>query len=167
MASGDTVVMVIRELTPDDDVAELIVRAGGSTPAERMIGYAFDASTVEYMDFLCQLSGYGGGGLTFTLPWSAANAATGDVQWEMAIRALPDDAEDIDGSHTYAFNSVVDAAPSASGEVAYPTVAFTDGADMDSWADGELAIVRVRRNTAGSDDMANDAQLWGLIGKET
>ena len=167
MASGEVVVQVIKVLPPGANYATLDVREGGSTPAEEVVVYDFDDTTIEYLDFLCYLAGYDGGGLTFTLPWSATSATSGTIQLEAAIRALPDDAEDIDAAHTYLFNFVVDTAPSASGEIVYPVIIFTDGADMDSWADGELAIVRVRRNTGGTDTMTGDAELWTPVGKET
>jgi len=168
MASGDAVVQVLQIIPPGASAATIDTRAGGSTPAEALLVYDFDASSDEYMDFLCKLEGYGSGGLTFTLPWSASSATTGQVRWEIAIRRFADDAEDLDGAHTYDYNAVSDTAPSASGEISYPTVTFTDGADMDSWADGELAIVRVHRDFDHADDgMTGDAELWGLLGLET
>jgi len=169
MASGKVVVQVLQVTPPLTLNALNDFRAGGSTPAEAVPVLDFDAATAWYYDFLCYLAGYGGGGLTFTLPWSASTATSGQTRWEAAVRRLQDDAEDIDAAHTYDFNGVSDTAPSASGEVSYPTIAFTDGADMDSWADGEMAIVRVRRNVAhGDDNMSGDAELWyPPIGKET
>lgn len=168
MASGNPVVQVVNIMFPASTFPQMTVRAGGSTPAERNLVYAFDASTIEYLDFLCYLKGYAGGGLTFTLPWSAASATTGVTRWGIAIRRIQDDAEDTDTSQTYDYNDVDDTTASASGELSYPTVTFTDGADMDSWADGELAIVRVRRNASHANDtMTGDAELWGLVGKET
>jgi len=168
MASGDPVVQVLRIMPPGASSATMDARAGGSTPAENVTVWDFDASSDEYLDFLCQLVGYDGGGLTFTLPWSASSATSGQVRWEVAVRRLNDDAEDIDVSHSYAFNGVSDTAPSASGELSYPTVTFTDGADMDSWADGELAIVRVHRDYDHADDgMSGDAELWGISGVES
>lgn len=168
MASGDQVVQIIRAMPPATAYATEDVRPGGSTPAESVIVYDFDPSATEYMDFLAYLSGYAGGGLTFTLPWSATSATTGGVRWEVAIRRLQDDAEDVDGAQTYDFNGVTDTTASASGELSYPTVTFTDGADMDSWASGELAIIRVRRkHDDAGDDMSGDAELWAIIGKET
>jgi hypothetical protein len=168
MASGDPVVRVIQAMPPGASFSTLDVRPGGSTPAESAMIFDFDDTAIEYMDFLCELVGYGGGGLTFTLPWSATTATSGSVRWGVAIRRLEDDVDDIDSSHTYAFNEVTDAAPSASGELSYPTISFTDGSDMDDWADGELAIVRVRRDaTNGGDDMTGDAELWAVSGKET
>ncbi len=84
------------------------------------------------------------------------------------MRRIQDDAEDIDASHTYDYNDVDDTAASASGELSYPTLAFTDGADMDSWAAGEVAIIRVRRNASHANDtMTGDAQLVGMWGRET
>ena len=168
MASGDPVVQVLRVMPPGASAATMDARAGGSTPAENVVVYDFDASSDEYIDFLCQLNGYDSGGLTFTLAWAASSGTSNSVVWGIAIRRLGDDAEDIDTSHSYAFNETTDTAPSASGELSYPTVTFTDGADMDSWADGELAIVRVMRNADdGSDDMTGDAELVGFSGVET
>jgi len=168
MASGDPVVQVIRVVPPAANAATVDWRAGGSTPAENFEVYDFDDGTDEFIDFLCKLEGYGGSGLTCTLTWSATTATTGNVVWGLAVRRIQDDAEDVDTSHTYVYNTVTDAAPSASGEVVYPTIAFTDGADMDSWAEGELAIVRVTRDADnGSDTLSGDAEFWFLFGLET
>jgi hypothetical protein len=168
MASGDPVVKILRAMPPATSYAQYDIRAGGSTPAENVEVFDFDASSTEYMDYMCRLEGYDGGGLTFTIAWSATSATTGGVRWDVAIRRVADDAEDIDASHSYDFNGVTDTCASASGELSYPTVTFTDGADMDSWAEGEVAIVRIKRthDNAG-DDMAGDAELWGIFGAET
>lgn len=169
MASGDPVVHILRILPLSASFAPLSVRAGGSSPAETMMFLAtFDAATIEYVDLLCKLEGYGGGGLSWTLPWSAATATTLETRWEIGVRRFQDDAEDLDAAHTYAFNFVEDTAPSLSGEISYASITFTDGADMDSWAEGEFAIVRIRRNAADAgDDMAGDAELWAVVGLET
>lgn len=169
MASGDAVVQVLRVLPLAASFAPLAVRAGGSTPAEAMMFIGvFDAATAEYVDLLCKLEGYGGGGLTWTLGWSAATATTLETRWGIAIRRFQDDGEDLDAAHTYAFNTVEATAPSLSGEVSYDDITFTDGADMDSWAEGELAIVRIQRDAANAgDDMAGDAELWAVLGLET
>lgn len=169
MASGDPVVQVLQILPPGANVATMDVRAGGSTPAESVRVYDFDAAADEYLDFLCKLQAYDGGGLTFTLPYSMSSAATGSVVLALAIRRMQDDAEDIDAAHTYDYNTVTDTVPSASGELSYPTIAFTNGADMDSWADGELAILRLMRDADhASDDAAGDLELWGVpLGLET
>lgn len=167
MASGDPVVQVLQVVPPAANAATIDFRAGGSTPAENYLVYDFDKDTDEFMDFLCKLEGYDGGGLTFTVPWSAPAATTGDCSWGIAVRRIADDAEDVDGAHTYVYNTVTDTTASAAGELSYPTIAFTDGADMDSWAEGELAIIRVMRDVSLNDDLAEDAELWAVLGLET
>lgn len=169
MASGNPVVEILDIMPPGTAYATLDVRVGGSTPAESVIVHDFDASTAEYVDFKCRLNeDYDAGGLTFTLPYSMTSATSGGVRWEAAVRRVADDAEDIDASHTYDFNGVTDTVASASGELSYPVITFTDGADMDSWAAGEVAIVRVRRDPDNAgDSAAGDAELWALVGKES
>ena len=86
----------------------------------------------------------------------------------LGIRRLDDDAEDIDAAHTYNTQGVSDTVPSLAGELSYPQIAFTHGAQMDSWADGELAIVRVfRDHDHGDDGATGDAELWFISGEET
>lgn len=169
MASGKPVVQIVRMMPPATLFATRENITGTSTPAEIVPVHAFDQTTVEYMDFLCELYGYDGGGLTFTIKWSAA-VATAEVVWSLAVRRIGDDIEDVDTTaHTYVYNDTgALTVPTAIGEVGYDNLTFTDGADMDSWANTELAIVRLRRfaSTAG-DDAAGDAYLWSLVGLET
>lgn len=168
MASGDPVLQIIRDLPPGANAAPLTKRVGGSTPAEGVLVWAFDAATDEYMDFLCLLSGYDGGGITLKIVYSAASATSGACRWGAAIRRMQDDAEDIDTSQTYDYNYVNDTTATVSGEVGYATITFTNGADMDFWADGEFAILRIRRNAADAgDSMTGDAELWAIFGNET
>lgn len=169
MASGKPIIDVIREMPPATLFATWDVRPGGSSPVEALQVLDFDATAIEYMDFLCRLSeDYAGGGLTLTLAWMATSATSGAVRWEAAVRRLVDDAEDIDGAHTYDFNGVTATTASATGEQAYDAITFTDGADMDSWAAGEYAIVRIRRDpTNGGDDLVGDSELIGWSGRES
>jgi hypothetical protein len=168
MASGNPVV-VIDEVVPTATLfAVLTSRAGGSTPAEQHLVWNFDAATIWYLDFKCHLEGYAGGGLTFLIDWLAATATSGVTRWGLALRANPDDAEDLDASHTYDYNDVDDTAASASGERSRATITFTDGADMDSVANGEPFILRLRRNASHANDtMAGNAQLYTIRGLET
>ena len=113
-----------------------------------------------------------GGGLTFRLTSLAATATTGGALIALAIRRLADDAEDVDTAQTYDYNEVRIPAPSASGELTYDTITFTNGADMDNLATGDDFILRMRRrgtdNTATTgDDMAGDLQVLALTGFET
>jgi hypothetical protein len=172
MASGDLCVLVHTIMPPVTSAAAFGVRVGGSTPAEQVPYYAFDASADEYLDFYCTLRGYGGGGLTFHLTSMAATATTGGALVALAIRRLADDAEDVDTAQTYDYNEVRIPCASVAGELTYDTITFTSGADMDNLVNNENFILRMRRRgtdntpTTG-DDLAGDWQFLDLIGLET
>ena len=144
------------------------ILAGGSTPAEGVPVLAFDSATDEHADFIGVMPRhYGGGGLTVVLHW-ASGVTSGATVWNVALRRVADDAEDVDTSHTYDFNAVTATTASAAGEVDYATITFTDGADMDSIAVGELFCLRVRRDADnGSDNMTGDALLTAIEVRET
>lgn len=168
MASGDVVGHITAVIPPGASAATIDTRAGGSTPAEAIRVWDFDASSSEYMDFMGYLEGYDAGGLTVTLYYSMSSATSDQVRWEVAFRSIEDDAEDIDSSHSYAFNGVSDTVPSAAGEISMPTITFTDGADMDNVDDGDWFIFRIYRDHDHADDDATgDAELWGFKILET
>jgi hypothetical protein len=132
----------------------------------------FDDTTQEYIDFPGWMPAHYAGttGITCTIVWSAAEAATDVVEWQIAFRAIPDDTEDLDTTaHTYTYNAVVATAPSAVGEVAYDDITFTDGADMDSVAASSHFRMRVTRDPTPSSgtDVTGDASLHAVIIKET
>jgi hypothetical protein len=169
MAANDAVVKILQVIPPGANFSYMSRLAGGSTPAENVTVWTFPDAASTRLDFIAVLEGYDGGGLTFPLKWSAS-VATGNVEWEMAVRRFQDDGEDLDSAHTYVFNTVTAGVPSAINEVGYDNITFTDGADMDSWADRELAIIRLLRNAeAGNTDdtAAGIAYLWGMHGYET
>lgn len=167
MASEKIVVTILRILPPKANYATVDTIEGGSTPEEEVVVYDFDDTTIEYLDLLCFLWDYDGGGLTWVLPWSATSATSDVCKWDLAIRRMEDDLEALSASHSYQFNPVTDTAPSTLTELSYPNITFTNGADMDNWANGELAIVRIRRDTGVGSNLSGDAELWMPIGKET
>jgi hypothetical protein len=170
MASGQTLlVFTARDGVPTATVgAAHGLLAGGSTPAEGVPYLAFDSATDESADFIGVMPrAYAGGGLTLTLHW-ASGVTTNATVWNAAFRRIADDAEDVDTSHSYDFNAVTATTASAVGEVDYTTITFTNGADMDSLAVGELFNLRIARDADnGSDDMAGDAYLIAVEIKET
>jgi hypothetical protein len=170
MASGDSLfTFVARDGIPTATAgASHGIIVGGSTPNGGVPCLAFDSATDEHADFIAVLPrNYGGGGLTVTLYW-ASSATSNATVWDVAFRRIADDAEDIDVSHTYDYNSVTATTASAAGEVDYAAIAFTDGADMDSLAVGELCCLRVRRDADnGSDTMTGDALLIAIEVRET
>lgn len=170
MASGNTLLV----LSPLDNVppatlfATLDTMIGTSTPAESIPVLDFDDTTVEYADFYCVMPRhYGGGGVTVTIFHSAA-AATGVAGWNVAFRRVADDAEDLDTTaQTYDYNEVSATVASAIGEIAYDTIGFTDGADMDSVTAGDYFIMRVKRNTSIASDATGDCSIHAIEIKET
>ena len=143
---------------------------GTSSPVENIPVLDFDDTAIEYADFYCAMpSNYAAGGVTITFVWSAA-ATTNTAILSAAFRRVQDDAEDLDTTvHTYDYNNTAALTPpSVVGEVAYDTLAFTDGADMDSVAATEYFILRVRRvPTDGSDTLVGDLSLHSIVIKET
>jgi hypothetical protein len=90
------------------------------------------------------------------------------VVWGAAVRRFQDDAEAIGSAHTYDFNCSTDTTASAAGELSYPTITFTNGADMDSWADGEIGVVRIERvGGDAADTLADCCYLWTVRGQES
>ena len=172
MAAGATLFSLFAQdaIPPATLGAVLDTILGTSTPAELIPVLNFDDTTVEYVDFLCQMPrNYGAGGVTLKITWAGA-ANTNEVVWSAAFRRIPDDAEDLDTTaFTYDYNnSAASTAPSAIGETSEDTIAFTEGADMDSVAAGENFILRVRRFASDAgDDMAGDARLLSIEVRET
>lgn len=164
-------VIFTKAMPPATLAAQIGLITGTSTPVEKIMVWDFadDSVGVEYMDFLCRLEGYNGGGITLTFLWSSNAATTGNCIWSAAVRRIQDDEEDLNTTaFTYDYNNVTDTTASAAGETSQPTLAFTDGSDMDSWADGEWAIIRVRRFASdAADTLSGDARLISIAGAET
>ena len=159
MASGQ-IMQILGVVQPAADYAEQDTITGGSTPAEIVDVYDFDpGSTNEHLDVYFKLDSYAGGGLTVTGDWTS-EATSGNAIIGAAIRRT-DSA--ITASHTYDFNDQAAQATNATARIPTEfTVTFTDGADMDSLADGEVGILRLRRNSNAAGDTlnSNDLELW-------
>lgn len=165
MASGDPVVQIYRVVPPQADAATADVRAGGSTPAENVTVWDFDAASDEFLDFYFTLQGYDDGGITFRGYWSASTATSGNVVWGVDVRPFSDDADDVDASYSYSYTTATVGAASASGEVDYFTIDIAH-TSLDI-ADTEIGIIRLTRDANNaSDTMTGDAELWALAGVE-
>ena len=171
MASGDTLLLLFpQDNSPPATVyATFDIMVGTSTPAEAIPVLDFDDTTVEYADFYCVMpANYAGGGITVTFIWSAA-ANTNNGVWAAAFREVADDAEDLDTTaHTYDYNTTADLTPpSVVGEVAYDTLTFTSGADMDSVDAGEYFVFRVRRPAPAGTKITGDCSIHAIRIAET
>lgn len=113
---------------------------------------------------------YDGGGVTVTIGWMATDTTVTphNCIWDVSFMSVSADADDLDSKAFAAVNSVTDQEASASGEVAYATVTFTDGADMDSVAAGEYFRLKLNRDANnGSDNLTDDAEMVFIEIKET
>ena len=163
MASGDTLLVFtpLQNEPPASNFATLDLR--NLHPV-----LDFDATTNESAVFRGVMPrSYGGGGITVYIHYALTSAITLTVDWDVAWERIGDQQLDIDGDSFAAVNSVDNTTvPGTTGLVDIVTIAFTDGADMDSVAVGELFRLKITRD-AVSDDATGDAELLVLEIKET
>jgi hypothetical protein len=152
MASGQ--IFALTRFPPATLAATLATFAGTSAPVETFGVEDFDDTTAEYADYIGCARGYGGGGFTIDFKAASAAATSGTYVLRAAFRRIEDDGEDLNTTaFTYDFNSTgAITVPSAAGEVGYDSLTFTDGADSDGVANGEMFLLRIGRNPADAND---------------
>ena len=119
---------------------------------ESMPVWAFNAATAEHMDLYGRAVGYGGSGLTLYLSWLCTVTATEKAVWGAGIRRLATATDDFDAAFAYDYNYATDLQPANAGFMSSFTITFTDGSDMNSLADGEAFVLRLRRNATATGD---------------
>ena len=131
----------------------------------------FDGATDEEALFTGILPrNYAGGGLTVYLHVGFTSATSGNAYWQAAIERMDDGTLDLDADSFASFNGAAGNPNATSGVMTLVTITFTSGAQMDSLAAGEMFRLKIRRDadgTAGTDDVATDAELFGVEIKET
>jgi len=164
MASGDTLLVFV----PHSNQPPSSNYATFDTRNDHLV-LDFDPTSDEYAYFPGVLPrNYASSGVTVTIIWLASAAITGDVVWAVAWERHQDDVTDLDADNFAADQTVTAPCASASGEPSYDTIAFTDGAQMDSLAVGESFRLRIYRDaTNEDDDMTGDAELLRIEVKET
>jgi len=128
-----------------------------------------DATTNEYAVFSAVMpqSYAGTTGVTVYLHYAMSSAVADTVDWDAAFELIGDQDLDIDGDSFAAVNSVDDTTvPDTSGLVDIVSIAFTDGADMDSVTAGDSFRLKINRDAA-SDDATGDAELFKIELRET
>jgi len=128
----------------------------------------FDDTTNEDAVFTGVMpQNYAGGGVTIYLHYSMSSALTGDIDWDVAFERIGDQQQDIDTDDFAAVQSVDNTTvPGTSGLVDIVNVAFTNGAQMDSIAVGELFRIKITRD-ATNDTSTGDAELHSIEIRET
>ena len=164
MASGDSLLMFTPLMgePPASNAATMDVR--NQHPV-----LDFDATTNESINFTGIMPQHYAAttGVTVYLHYAMSTATTGDIDWDVAFERIGDQQQDIDSDGFAAVNSVDNTTvPGTSGNVDIVSVAFTDGADMDSVAVGESFRIQITRDAA-SDTAAGDAELVAVEIRET
>jgi len=166
MASGDT----LATFTPHSNMPP----ASAYATLDTRNGYLvldFDDSTDESAVFYGFMPrNYAAGGITVTVGWMATTATEGTISLDVAFMSITDDADDLDSKAFAAANNANPTTASATGEVDYATVTFTDGADMDSVAAGEAFLMKITRDadgTTSTDNLVGDMELVFVEIKET
>lgn len=110
---------------------------------------------------------YDGGGVTVYIHYAMSSATSDTVDWDVAFELLGDQDQDLDSDGFAAVNSVDDTTvPATSGYIDVVSVAFTNGADMDSITAGDKYRIKITRD-ASSDDASGDAELYAVEIRET
>jgi len=163
MASSDTLLI----LTPHSFIKPSSNGAAYSSRNAHPV-LAYDDTTNENAIASCLMpQHYAGGGVTVYLHYSMASATTNTVDWDVAFERIGDQQLDIDADSFASAQSVDDTTvPGTSGFVDVVSVAFTDGAQMDSVAAGEAFRIKVTRDAA-ADDATGDAELHRVEIRET
>jgi len=164
MASGDTLLIFgpLNNEPPSANAATLDTR--NQHPC-----LDFDATTNESAVFSAIMPQHYAGttGVTAYIHYAMSSAEADTVDWDAAFELVGDQDLDVDGDSFAAVNSVDDTTvPGTSGLVDIVSIAFTDGADMDSVAAGDGFRLKVTRDAA-SDDAAGDAELFWVEIRET
>ena len=129
----------------------------------------FDGATNESAVFRGVMPRHYAGttGVTLYIHYAMTSATSGDIDWDAAFERVSDSQQDIDSDGFAAVQSVDNTTvPGTSGHVDIVSIAFTNGAQMDSVAVGEAFRLKITRDAA-SDTVTTDAELYALELKET
>ena len=129
----------------------------------------FDASTDEAAVFTGFMPWhYGGGGVTVYAVVSFESDTNTDHtgQLEISFERIGDGQQDLDSDGFAAAQDLTVTVPGTCGLTEVGSVAFSDGAEMDSIAAGELFRVKVNCDTSDS-DFTGDLELLRLVLRET
>lgn len=163
MASGDTLITFVPQSNepPTANFATLDTR--NNHPI-----LDFDDTTNEdaiYSGVMPQH--YSGGGLTVFLHYAMTSATSGDVDLDASFERIGDQQQDIDSDGFAGAQSVDNTTvPGTSGLVDIVSIAFTNGAQIDSIIVGDGFRIKVIRDAA-SDTATGDLELLFVEIRET
>lgn len=129
----------------------------------------FDDTTEEAVYFETVLPRhYAGGGITCIIAWMATTAVIGDTKWGLSWERHQASTDDLDSDSFAAERTNTGTAPNAAGKVLYTSIAFSNGAQIDSLAIEEHFRLKLARKAAdGADTMVGDAEMLSVSVLET
>ena len=163
MASGDTLAVFtpLHNEPPASNPALLDLR--NQHPVLDFDGTTNKTTVFSYV----MPQSYAGGGVDVFLHYAMSSATSGDIDWDAAFERIGDQQQDLDSDGFAAVNSVDNTTvPGTSGLVDIVSIAFTNGADMDSVVAGESFRLKITRDAA-SDTATGDAELVKVEIRET
>lgn len=164
MASGDTLIQFLPTDNEPPSAAFATVDTRNGHPV-----LDFDAATDESAIFSGVMPrNYNGSGVTVLLHVAFSSAVADEAHFDVAFERVGDGQQDIDSDGFAAAQPVDVTAPATSGFVEIASVPFTDGAEMDSIAVGELFRLKITRDPDhANDDATGDAELVAVEIRET
>jgi hypothetical protein len=106
-------------------------------------------------------------GVTVYIHYAMSSAEANTIDWDAAFELVGDQDFDVDGDGFAAVNSTDNTTvPGTSGLVDIVSIAFTDGADMDSVTAGDGFRLKITRDAA-SDDAVGDSEIFWVEIRET
>ena len=162
MAAGDTVGIFYPENNNPPASAAAIPDTRNAHP---VLDFNADADRSAVFPGLMPRN-YAGGGVQVILHWMATTATTGDVKWD--VQWEQSTGQDIDSDGFAAAQTATATTHGTSGIATETTIAFTNGAQMDSVVAGNAYRLKVTRDAdAAGDTMLNDAELFRVEVRET
>ena len=163
MASGDTLLILTPLASEYDDDAPATHDVLNNHPLLDFCDDDFEYATWSAI----MPRHYDQSGITVLIHWTHLTATEGDVDWDVAFERIGDQIQDIYYTSFAAYKSADNnTVPGTTGLVDVVSLEFSDGAEIDSIAAGELFRVRIRRDGV-SDTAVGDAQLLMVELKET
>lgn len=159
MASGNVVASILAVSTPASNFAV------PSMTGARIPIWLFDDTTDETLYYTMYMSDIydGSSNLTVVIPWKFATyVGSQTCDWEVSFAKMEDDVDTIESLTFATAQTVLATEASATGELDYATITFTN-AQADSVGVDDLFCLRVVRDASGGTASPGDAQFVAPI----
>lgn len=155
MAAGDTLIPI---LPGDFDFPTSNNATYGVVNARPYIAFDADTQQSAYANEILPRN-YSGNGITVTIHFMMASAVTGAVRWSAQFERMSDGALDLDTGSGFATAQAATSGtvPATAGVATSTSIAFTNGAQIDSLAAGDAFRIQIDRVAADAADTATGA----------